>query len=68
MSMRKFFSFLFLSTFIPTAYSQSLRYNFENFSNNNTDSISYGDTVFFQVTLTLIIQLYCSKILMIVIM
>ena len=44
--MKIIFSFLFLSIFIPSTFSQSLRYNFENFPSNSTESISYGDTVF----------------------
>ena len=60
-------SFLFLSIFIPSAFSQSLRYNFENFLITIQKVLVTG-IQFFQVTLTLIIQLYCSKILMTVIM
>ena len=44
--MRKIFSFLFLSIFMLSAFSQSLKYNSENFSGNSSESISYGDTVF----------------------
>ena len=44
--MKIIFNFIFLSIFIPSAFSQSLRYNFENLSSKTTESISYGDTVF----------------------
>jgi hypothetical protein len=37
---------LFLLSFIPSVFSQSLQYNIENFSNSNTESINYGDTSF----------------------
>ena len=38
--------FLFFLVSIPTAYSQSLQYNLENFFNTNTESSYYGETVF----------------------
>ena len=44
--MKIVYSFLFISIFIPTAFSQSLKYNFETFSSNSIESINYGDTVF----------------------
>ena len=44
--MLKINTFLFLFIFIPTVFSQSLKYNSEKFSGNSSESISYGDTVF----------------------
>jgi len=44
MSRIKFFLFFLVS--IPSAYSQSLQYNLENFFNTNTESSNYGETVF----------------------
>ena len=39
-------TFLFLLVFISSAFAQSLQYNLEKFSDINTESINYGDTVF----------------------
>ena len=44
--MLKINTFLFLLVFIPSALAQSLQYSLENFSDINTESINYGDTVF----------------------
>ncbi len=38
--------FLFFLVYIPSAFAQSLQYNIENFSNNTTEIINFGETVF----------------------
>lgn len=44
--MAKINTFLFFIFFISSAFTQSLQYNLEKFSDINTESINYGDTVF----------------------